>query len=116
MATISSAPRASKITVDKVLDSRYGPSLMDKEQFYATVGALLGVHHDWTPERQYMRRWGPRTPGNGRYAGHGIVRAYSEDKIHVNLYNPEISGTFKSFEEAISAISKSLTSQPTLLV
>lgn len=68
---------------------------MTKEEFYKKLDELFLVSNYRIPI-PYRRRWGQRSPGNGRYADRGIVRWFSEDVIHASLYNPLINGVFTS--------------------
>lgn len=78
---------------------------MDRETFYREVGLLLGVEHtDYVQHPGHSKRWGPREPGNGRYPGSGTVRVYADDLIQVNPHTPVLTGTFRSYEAAISAL------------
>jgi hypothetical protein len=83
---------------------------MEEREFYITVAELLGcddhVYRSWPYTRQ--TRWNNRSSGNGRYPGCGIVRRYSADKIHVELYNPRLSGVFADHVTALSAIHAAL--------
>lgn len=63
---------------------------MTNESFYAECAALLGCSHDGVPfPYQYRTRWNNRTPGQGRFEGHGIIRVFG-DIVHVALTNPQI--------------------------
>jgi hypothetical protein len=81
---------------------------MDSQEFYAEVGAILGVDHEYVtpPAPGKKLRWGPRGPGNGRFPGHGIVRMFSPTVIHVALTKPVLFATFESPELALTAISQ----------
>lgn len=82
---------------------------MSHEEFYAAVAALLGTTHDFVqPPREGAKlRWGPRTPGNGRFPGHGLVRIFG-DKIHVALTTPFLTGVFGSKDSALAAIGEAV--------
>jgi hypothetical protein len=79
-----------------------------EEEFYADLGEMLGTGHDYvvTPGR-WKKRWGPRTPGNGRFSGHGIVRCFGET-VHVALYKPHIHGIYGSKDEALRMVQGAL--------
>jgi len=79
------------------------------EGFYQKCAELLGAEHAYQkfPYRK-RTRWNNRSAGNGRFEGHGLIRAYSENLIHVHLHTPRINGTFKSAQAALDAIEKSL--------
>lgn len=91
-------------------DTFYGIPLQPHpyEVFYNQIADLLETTHVFKPQRRYMRRWGDRTPGNGRFPGHGIVRAFSETNIHMALHTPVVSGTYQSFREAVQAVRSAL--------
>ena len=81
---------------------------MNKEEFYTAVSSMLGVDDSYQEPKQYRRRWGQRTAGNGRFEGHGIVRWFGENLIHVALTAPELHGTFTSPEECFQSIDAAL--------
>ena len=60
---------------------------MNKEEFYAAVAVILEVENTYMPSMPYRRRWGQRSPGNGRYEGIGVVRWYGDNMIHCMLVN-----------------------------
>jgi hypothetical protein len=74
------------------------------EVFYDTVAELLETQHPFKELKLYMSRWGDRTPGNGRFPGHGLVRVFSPTVIHVALYEPKLYGAFTSFDTALEAL------------
>lgn len=84
-----------------------------EEGFYLTIGELLNCETNYQPFPYYKKtRWNNRVAGNGRYEGHGIVRRFGSDNIHVQLRVPELTGTYKTPESAITAIKKSLNKPP----
>jgi hypothetical protein len=85
---------------------------MIEEDFYAEAARLLQTTNNYHQPREYMRRWGPRTPGNGRFPNHGIIRAWAADKIHIALHTPTLNGSYTSYEAALQAIKESLTPPP----
>lgn len=80
------------------------------ENFYGEVAFLLDTTHEYSkpPTPGARLRWGPRNPGNGRYPGHGVVRKFSKNHIHVALHTPKLSGWFTSQVEALNAISQAV--------
>ena len=63
---------------------------MTNESFYAECAALLGCSYDGKPFPYHKRtRWNNRTPGQGRFPGHGIIRVFGS-LVHVALTNPQI--------------------------
>jgi hypothetical protein len=80
-----------------------------EEGFYNQVAEILGIDSNYKPFPYSKKtRWNNRSPGNGRFNGYGIVRWFSSSQIHVQLYNPKISGLFASEELALIAINKSI--------
>jgi len=81
---------------------------MTPEEFYDAVAAIFDTVHLYVipPTPGAKRRWGPRTPGNGRFPGHGIVRFFSPTSIHVVLHDPILSGVFNDPEIALREIRK----------
>jgi len=81
-----------------------------EEKFYLNVAKIIGcADHNYRPYPFRKRtRWNTRTIGNGRFPGHGIIRRFSDNNIHVQLYNPNIKGVFRSDEDALNAIRMSL--------
>lgn len=77
---------------------------MTEEEFFEKIGQLIGSGHAYRTPLPYIRRWGPREAGNGRFPGHGVIRIHSSDTIHCCLYKPLVYGTFSSQEEVIEAI------------
>lgn len=79
------------------------------EGFYRAVAELLCAPHQYRERPfRYKTRWNNRSPGNGRYEGHGCVRAFSLTTIHVMLRVPEVNGYFKSPDAALDAIRAAL--------
>lgn len=63
---------------------------MTNEEFYRECARLLDCEHEGEPFKYYRRtRWNNRVPGQGRFAGHGIIRVFG-DKVHVSLTNPQL--------------------------
>jgi hypothetical protein len=71
-----------------------------KESFYGSVADVLGVSENYVEAMPYRRRWGQRTPGNGRFEGFGLVRWFGNNLIHVSLegHGPRV---FSSPDEAL---------------
>ena len=94
---------------------------MNKE-FYDEIARLLDIEHEYheppkigfpirhdgTIRNTYKTRWNGRTPGNGRFPNHGIVRVYSEGCIHVALTSPPLTGQFPSVADALVAIERAV--------
>lgn len=78
---------------------------MTHDEFYEAVGALIGVIPEGKafPYRK-RTRWNNRIAGRGRFLGAGIVRVFSDKCIHVQLHNPKLSGTFKSFNDVLERL------------
>lgn len=65
---------------------------MNNEDFYRECARLLGTTYDCSPFPHYKRtRWNNRAPGSGRFAGHGIIRAFNDDLVHVSLTVPALA-------------------------
>lgn len=79
---------------------------MNAQEFYDAVAAIFNETHDYVPPPSgaLKKRWGPRTPGNGRFPGRGIVRFFSPTVIHVALRHPSINGQFADPDAALTAI------------
>lgn len=101
---------------------------MEKKEFYEKCAKLLGTENLYVekpkPAKRFNRetgkmyqpitrktRWGPREPGNGRFPGHGLIRIFGSNTIHVSLSNPSLNGTFSSFEEVLEALQRVIDSK-----
>ena len=83
--------------------------MMNKQEFYEQVADILNYTYELKPFPYYKRtRWNNRVPGSGRFVGHGVVRAFSENLINVCLHTPKINGTFNSYDAALTAIKNSI--------
>ena len=71
---------------------------MEKEAFYAECAAILNVDYKFVEALPYRRRWGQRTPGNGRLEGIGLIRYFGPSYITVTLRNPNCSRSFRDIE------------------
>lgn len=94
---------------------------MDEQEFYDRCSYLLGVHHEFRerthvpsmPDRQgntrntYKARYNGREGGNGRFPGSGVIRDFGS-VINVTLTTPPLCGHFKSYEDALEAITKAM--------
>ena len=81
------------------------PKTRVEQGFYQAVAQILGCETDYKPWLFSKRtRWNHRNPGNGRYAGHGMVRRYSSNMIHVALQVPQLAGVYTSEASALEAI------------
>jgi hypothetical protein len=71
-------------------------------EFYKKCAEILDV--DYTYKKRYLKktRWNNRDPGNGRFPGHGLIRYYSGDNIHIILTKPVIINKIcKSADEVL---------------
>jgi len=77
-----------------------------EERFYRAVADIIGcADHEYRPYPFRKRtRWNTRQIGNGRFPGHGIVRRFSENMVHVSLTSPSVSGVFRTDAAALDAI------------
>lgn len=84
---------------------------MDVEQgFYEECAKLLNCAEHIYRKFPYSKRtrWNNRGAGNGRYPGHGLIRMFGPNAIHVALFEPRLSGLFKSPEDVFAALKKAL--------
>lgn len=81
-----------------------------EEGFYLECAKLLECADHTYRVYPYTKRtrWNNRGAGNGRYPGHGIVRMFGPNTIHVSLYSPRLSGQFKSPEAVYAAIREAI--------
>lgn len=91
---------------------------MDREEFYKTCASLLDCETDYEELvfKEYYNREGikvkPMTnashwiykPGNGRFAGHGFIRVFATDNIHVALRSIGLYGHYNSYEPVLEKI------------
>jgi hypothetical protein len=81
------------------------------EVFYQSVAALLQCDSHYTKFPYGRRtRWNNRSAGNGRFSGHGLVRYFGSNHIHVQLVNPPVNGLYRSADDALMAISLGVSS------
>jgi hypothetical protein len=83
---------------------------MVEESFYKTIAELLGCDtHDYKPYPYSKRtRWNNRSPGNGRYLGHGVIKRYNSTVILVNLHTPHVVGYFTNEQTVFDTIKTAL--------
>ena len=80
------------------------------EGFYQKCAELLGAKHAYKKFPYGKRtRWNNRSPGNGRFVGHGLIRMFSPSLIRISLTVPRHNGTYSCSEDALVAIQKALT-------
>ena len=88
-----------------------------EEDFYGKCAEILGTEHefrDCVPRPKIDRdgkiytpatkasRWGGREPGNGRFPGFGIIRAFG-NTVQINLTKPKrISAIIEGRDEALA--------------
>lgn len=77
---------------------------MDKTEFYAECDRLLGQQHPPPRVYRYRGRWGPRCSGPGRYEGHGLIRYFGPNHVHIALYAPIKVTTVTTPEDALRLI------------
>ena len=93
----------------------------EEEDFYGKCAEILGTEHqyrDGVPRPKIDRdgkiytpatkasRWGGREPGNGRFPGFGIIRAFG-NTVQINLNKPKkISAIIEGKEEALAFLRK----------
>lgn len=94
---------------------------MNNIDFYKRCSDIVGVETEITVHPPRMKRydkngklifrrdfqptrWNNRKPGNGRFPGLGLIRAFSASQIHINIKDPELYGVYKSYESALEAL------------
>jgi len=94
---------------------------MDNIEFYKRCSAIVGIETEITVHPPIIKRfdkngkeifrpkfrltrWNNRKPGNGRFPGLGLIRAFSSNQIHINIRNPDLCGVYKSYESALEAL------------
>lgn len=93
---------------------------MNNIDFYKRCSDIVGIETEITVHTPRMKkfdkngkeifrprhitRWNNRKPGNGRFPGLGIIRAFSAGQIHINIKNPTLTGVYTSYESALSAL------------
>ena len=83
--------------------------VIDAEKFYQMVAILLKCDdHKYIEPYKKKTRWNNRSPGNGRYHNHGLIRYHNPSNIHVMLSNPKINGLYTSVDSVIDVIKKAL--------
>jgi hypothetical protein len=70
------------------------------ELFYLEVAAILDVPCVEVVEPKRRTRWNARQPGNGRYPGRGLVRAFG-DRVLVQLRVPPVTRWFETRRKAL---------------
>jgi hypothetical protein len=98
---------------------------MTVDRFYQECAELLGGSTTQEPVKPVIRtdrygnpkitnsnRWGPRTPGHGRFEGFGLIRVFGKT-VHISLHNPiSVNKHFKTIEEALVFLRKELPIKP----
>ena len=95
----------------------------ETEDFYGRCAEILGTEHefrDCVPRPKMDRngkmytpatkatRWGGREPGNGRFQGFGIIRAFG-NTVQINLTKPKrISAIIEGRDEALAFLRKAV--------
>ena len=77
-----------------------------EQGFYEECARLLDCAEHVYRKFPYRKRtrWNNRSAGSGRFPGHGLVRLFSSDAIHVMLHNPSVNRYCKSMAEALEVI------------
>lgn len=94
------------------------------EDFYSQCAEILGTGHefrDQVPRPKVSRdgvryipsttqtRWGPRSPGNGRFPGFGTIRLFWPETVQINLLNPKrIAITIEGRDKALDYLRNEL--------
>lgn len=79
-----------------------------EERFYQACAKLLCAPHEYRPFAPRRRNRWNRLKGNGRFPGHGCVRMFGENSIHVMLTKPRLNKSFSSCDAALAAIRDAL--------
>ncbi len=81
-----------------------------EEGFYLECAKLLNCAEHTYRKYPYSKRtrWNNRMAGNGRYPGHGLIRMFGVNLIHVALFEPRLNGQFKCVDDVYEAIKKAL--------
>lgn len=96
---------------------------MKEKEFYEKCAKIVGTESKYTIPKKLAKRfnretgemylpstgatrWGGREPGNGRFAGLGLIRCFGPNCIQINIKNPNLNGTYKGYEEALNALRK----------
>lgn len=83
-----------------------------EQGFYEECAKLLDCAEHTYRQYPYRKRtrWTNRFGGggNGRYPGHGLIRMFAPNLIHVALFEPRLSGQFKSIEDVYAALKEAL--------
>jgi hypothetical protein len=74
-----------------------------KEQFYETCSAILGIPHVFRSPVARRTRWNTRLLGNGRYAGFGLVQCFGSSIRVVSKHGTKV---FKTYEETYDYLKK----------
>lgn len=98
-------------------------------EFYRACEDILGTKTEYKEQKLYIKfdretgkpykiltratRWGGREPGNGRFPGNGLIRVFGT-QIHVTLHNPNVNGTFNSFDEVLKELEEAMGSKKIL--
>jgi len=83
---------------------------MNKEEFYKECDRLFKQSHPPPMGLPYRRRWGPRTPGSGRFEGFGLVRWFSPTVVHIAIRYPISIQTCVTAMQALEQITAMLIS------
>ncbi len=102
---------------------------MKVSEFYKACEDILGTKTEYKEQKIYTKydretgqpykpatratRWGGREPGNGRFPGNGLIRVFGSI-IHITLTDPQLSGTFNSFEDALKALEEAVGAEKEL--
>jgi len=97
------------------------------EDFYGECAEILGTEHEYSDQvprpkisRHGIRyipttkqtRWGPRTPGNGRFPGFGMIRLFWPDTVQIIITRPKtISITIEGREKALDYLRKEMENE-----
>ena len=80
--------------------------MMSKKEFYEECDKIFGQSHLPPTTQRYRGRWGPRTPGSGRFEGYGLVRWFSPSLVHISLRQQVALQTYMTAHEALVRIAE----------
>ena len=81
------------------------PTTSNSARFYEECSNILGLTHNHVEPVPRRNRWNNRNPGNGRYAGYGLIRYYNSGLIHVQ-FGSKGSGIYNSEESVFDFLNK----------
>ncbi len=82
------------------------------EDFYGQCAEILGTEHVYREPASRPTRWGPRTPGNGRFPDFGMIRLFWPNTVQINLLQPKrISITIEGRQKALDYLREEIENE-----